>query len=117
VLRNPWILAQAEDLLAGREPRTVTLQERGRFLLEYIDLLLNERVREAEGFRRTAPAADASQSERPPRHERWVINKIRALAGYYTKGVENGAELRAGINTTATLASLRDLIARFFELA
>src|SRR5213595_3565481 len=39
VLRNPWILAQAADLLAGRAPRAISLQERGRFLLEYIELL------------------------------------------------------------------------------
>src|SRR5881409_3698342 len=49
VLRNPWILAQAADMAAGRAPRIVTLQERGRFLLDYIDLLVNERVNEADG--------------------------------------------------------------------
>src|SRR5438876_562468 len=39
VLRNPWILAQADTLAAGRAVRDVTLVERGRFLLEYVDLL------------------------------------------------------------------------------
>src|SRR5947207_1545230 len=29
VLRNPWILAQAADMAAGRAPRRVTLRERG----------------------------------------------------------------------------------------
>src|SRR5450631_4040034 len=43
VLRNPWILAQAADLAAGRPPRPVTMADRGRFLLEYIELLQNER--------------------------------------------------------------------------
>src|SRR5437667_5575350 len=43
VLRNPWILAQGADLAAGRPAREVTLAERGRFLLDYIDLLMNER--------------------------------------------------------------------------
>src|SRR6266852_8772943 len=38
VLRNPWILAQATDLIAGRAPRPVTLEDRGRFLLNYIEL-------------------------------------------------------------------------------
>src|SRR6266705_1717598 len=42
VLRNPWILAQAADVAAGRSPREVTLEARGRFLLDYIDLLANE---------------------------------------------------------------------------
>src|SRR3954464_9403559 len=39
VLRNPWILAQAADLARGMRPRSVSLEDRGRFLLEYIDLL------------------------------------------------------------------------------
>ena len=120
VLRNPWILAQAADLMAGRAPRVISLQERGRFLLEYIELLQNERVREPEGFRHVAPgvdpAADARASTDRRSHDRWVVNKIRALGGYYTKGVENGAELRAGLNTTIGVGQLRDLIARFFQL-
>src|SRR6058998_2647006 len=45
VLRNPWILAQAADLAAGRPMRQVTPADRGQFLLEYIELLRNERVR------------------------------------------------------------------------
>src|SRR5215475_14349211 len=55
VLRNPWILAQAADLVAGRPARVIALAERGRFLLDYIDLLLHERIDEADGFRHSAP--------------------------------------------------------------
>src|SRR4249920_406164 len=51
VLRNPWILSQAADLAAGRPMREVTLADRGQFLLDYMDLLMSERVREPEGFR------------------------------------------------------------------
>src|SRR6202521_1789806 len=61
VLRNPWILGQAADLAAGRTPREVTLADRGQFLLDYIDLLLNERVREPEGFRHGAPTPIAQR--------------------------------------------------------
>jgi tRNA-dihydrouridine synthase B len=119
VLRNPWILAQAADLIAGRAPRAISIQERGRFLLEYIELLQGERLREPEGFRHVAPGADAPSEQarlEHRSHDRWVVNKIRALGGYYTKGVENGAELRAGLNTVASLAGLKDLIQRFFML-
>jgi nifR3 family TIM-barrel protein len=119
VLRNPWILSQAADLMAGRTPPAISLQERGRFLLEYIELLQDERVREPEGFRHVAPGADASADAQRPEHrshDRWVVNKIRALGGYYTKGVENGAELRAGLNSVASLGALSDLIQRFFML-
>jgi tRNA-dihydrouridine synthase B len=97
VLRNPWILAQAMDMAAGRQPREVTLEERGRFLLEYIELLMHERVRDG------LP------------HERWVINKLRALGSWYTKGLENGSHLRTAINSAETLDDLRGIIVGFFS--
>ena len=111
VLRNPWILAQAADLAAGRPVREVTLAERGQFLLDYIDLLLNERVREPEGFRHVAGSATV-----PPRtsHDKWVINKIRALGSWYTKGLDNGSHLRTAINSADSLGSLRDTLGAFF---
>jgi tRNA-dihydrouridine synthase B len=120
VLRNPWILAQAADLAAGRAPRAVTRRERGEFLLEYIDLLLCERVNEPAGFRHVAPGADAaaaieSAHPRPARgHERWVINKLRALCSWYTKGFDGGSMLRVRINSADSLVQLRDSIAQFF---
>src|SRR3989449_314834 len=116
VLRNPWILAQAADLAAGRTPREVTLEDRGRFLLDYIGLLLNERVREPEGFRHSAPSHEPAGSHQPPAtsHDRWVINKIRALGSWYTKGLDNGSHLRTAINTMDSLACLRETIAAFF---
>jgi nifR3 family TIM-barrel protein len=112
VLRNPWILAQAADLRACRPPRTVTIEDRGRFLLEYIDLLTNERVREPQGFRHHA----ANDATPPPgaSHDRWVINKVRALASWYTKGLEGGSQLRTAVNSADTLGGLRDLIRAFF---
>jgi tRNA-dihydrouridine synthase B len=98
VLRNPWILAQAMDLAAGRPPRVVTLEDRGRFLLDYINLLLKERVDDA----------------REVSHDRWVVNKIRALGSWYTKGLDNGSHLRTAINSASSLPVLRDAIATFF---
>jgi len=98
VLRNPWILAQAMDLAAGRPARVVTLEDRGNFLLEYIDLLMKERVDEA----------------REMTHDRWVVNKLRALGSWYTKGLESGSHLRTGINSAPSLDQLRRLITEFF---
>jgi tRNA-dihydrouridine synthase B len=98
VLRNPWILAQAMDIAAGRAPRVVTLEDRGKFLLEYIDLLKKERVDES----------------REMTHDRWVVNKLRALGSWYTKGLENGSHLRTGINAAPSLDVLRQLITDFF---
>ena len=58
-LRNPWIFEQAQALAAGRVPREVPAAERAQFLLEYIDLLLQERSDEAAGFRHVAPGQEA----------------------------------------------------------
>ena len=122
VLRNPWILAQAQDLLEGRPARVVSDAQRGGFLLEYIELLQNERVREAEGFRHSAlPAIPEGATSVPlvgtPRHDRWVINKVRALCSWYTKGLDNGSHLRIRVNQAQSLDELRDLIADFFHLS
>jgi tRNA-dihydrouridine synthase B len=120
VLRNPWILTQAADLAQGRLPRTVTRRERGEFLLEYIDLLLTERRDEPTGFRHVAPGSDGGTDTgtvhpRPARgHERWVINKLRALCSWYTKGFDGGAVLRVRINSAESVAQLRDIIVQFF---
>jgi tRNA-dihydrouridine synthase B len=111
VLRNPWILAQAADLVAGRAPRAVSLEDRGRFLLEYVELLLEERVREPEGFRHAFGShTDAS----PKSHDRWVINKLRALGSWYTKGLDNGSHLRTALNSAASLDQLRAVVETFF---
>jgi tRNA-dihydrouridine synthase B len=101
VLRNPWILAQAADLAAGRPARIVTMEDRGRFLLEYIDLLQHERIDEA----------------RAQTHDRWVVNKLRALGSYYTKGLDNGSHLRTAINTAGSVTELRRVICAFFGCA
>jgi tRNA-dihydrouridine synthase B len=118
VLRNPWILAQAQDLVEGRPAREVTMAERGQFLLDYIDLLLQEGEGEAEGFRHVAAndtESNPSRKERTARgRERWVINKLRALGSWYTKGVDNGSRLRTAINQCDSIDALRDLVRTFF---
>jgi tRNA-dihydrouridine synthase B len=116
VLRNPWILAQAADMAAGRAPRVVSLEDRGRFLLDYIELLQRERVHEAAGFRHSAPGTPGPAHPAPSTlsHDRWVVNKLRALGSWYTKGLDRGSHLRTAINSADSLDQLRDLIADFF---
>lgn len=118
VLRNPWILAQAADVAAGRPVRAVSRRERGQFLLDYIELLLSERVNEADGFRHVAPGAalaDDADDRRPARgHERWVINKIRALCSWYSKGLDGGSQLRVRVNSAERVTQLREIVEEFF---
>ncbi len=115
-LRNPWIFEQAQALGRGGAARLVAEQERGRFLLAYIDLLLSEGTAEAKGFRHTAIAdPKAGSSRRSGRsRERWVLNKLRALGSWYTKGFDNGSRLRVAINRAGSLDELRGIIRNFF---
>jgi nifR3 family TIM-barrel protein len=115
VLRNPWILAQALDLSMGRSPRTVSLQERGTFLREYIAMLLAELEDERVGFRHLAPGS-ADPGPAPARgRQRWVINKVRALCAWYSKGLEGGSLLRVHVNSAESVAQLLEIIDEFFS--
>lgn len=117
VLRNPWILAQASDLVEGRPPRTVSDQDRGRFLLEYVSLLLNEGVNEADRFRHQAQdhIGPTAHGPRPvASRDRWVINKMRALMSWYSKGLDNGSHLRTAVNSAESIAQAREIIESFF---
>jgi nifR3 family TIM-barrel protein len=114
-LRNPWIFQQASDLAAGREPPAVSPQERASFLLAYINLLLNERVEEAAGFRHLAPGETGQPHPAARGRERWVINKLRALNSWYTKGLDNGSHLRVAVNSAESISHLREIIQSFFD--
>ena len=119
-LRNPWIFEQAAALARGEQPCEITAAQRGQFLLEYIDLLLHERTGEAEGFRHVAPGstgAPATEGNIARGHDRWVINKLRALNSWYTKGLENGSHLRVSVNAAESIPQLREIVAEFFSEA
>ena len=112
VLRNPWILAQASALARGEPLPVVTSAERGQFLRDYLRLLLDERVGEHAGFRHLAPGtgSDAPAQGR----ERWVINKLRALMSWYSKGLDGGSHLRIRVNGASSIGELRDIVHEFF---
>ena len=111
-LRNPWIFAQADDLATGAPARTIPLEARGQFLLEYLDLLLGAGVDEGQGFRHVLPASNEHGPARG--RDRWVINKLRALGSWYTKGLDNGSHLRQAVNAAESLGELRGIIRDFF---
>jgi tRNA-dihydrouridine synthase B len=118
-LRNPWIFRQAADLAAGRTPTEVTSRDRGQFLLDYIEMLQKERLHEAAGFRHVAPgqAPPVTQSAAARGHDRWVINKLRALNSWYTKGLDSGSHLRVSINAAESIPHLRAIIEDFFLMS
>jgi tRNA-dihydrouridine synthase B len=163
VLRNPWIFAQAAALAEGRPLPVVSMAARGRFLIDYIDLLLADTAAEPAGFRHTAqrdprdllpaasrelsadardplpaasrelpadardplPAAscrlpaDSQRGVRDPLaparpRDRHVVNKLRALSAWYTRGLEHGHHLRHTINRMESVPALRQVISDFF---
>jgi tRNA-dihydrouridine synthase B len=116
-LRNPWIFSQTAAASRGDAVDPIALAERGEFLLRYVDLLLLERVAEAPGFRHTAPGQTPPPSGPARGRERWVINKLRALGAWYTKGLVGGSELRVAINSAESIDRLREIITTFFQPA
>jgi len=117
-LRNPWIFSQSATAMSGGSPAPPSPQERGQFLLDYIDLLLRERVGEDAGFRHVAPGEHepAPQTRTARGRERWVINKLRALGSWYTKGLDGGSQLRVAINSCDSIDSLRAIVMDFFQV-
>jgi nifR3 family TIM-barrel protein len=113
-LRNPWIFEQAAAIRGGDAARDIIPAERGQFLLEYIDLLLDERSDETAGFRHVAPGESVLEPGPARGHHRWVINKLRALNSWYTKGIDNGSHLRVAINAADSIDHLRAIIEEFF---
>jgi tRNA-dihydrouridine synthase B len=94
LLRNPWILAQASDLSGGRAPQSVTAADRAQFLRDYISLLLDQRTGAGGQFR--------------------VIQRLRALIAWFSKGLEGGSHLRAAINAADTIPQALEIIDQFF---
>ena len=98
----------------------MTLEDRGRFLLDYIDLLEAEGPPAGDARSDASPEAEAGRAVEAtaPRasYDRWVVNKLRALCGYYTKGFEGGGTLRVAVNQAPDVAALRGLITEFFGI-
>jgi tRNA-dihydrouridine synthase len=44
-----------------------------------------------------------------------VINKLRALNAWYSRGLDGGSHLRVAINAADSIAQLREIIDEFFS--
>jgi len=113
-LRNPWIFQEAMAIDSQEDIPGATDADRGQFLLDYIDLLLSEGVNEKYGFRHIAPTKRRIKPRHTAGRDRWVVNKLRALGSWYTKGLYGGSVLRTEINHAESINELRDVIYRFF---
>ena len=95
-----------------RPARQISDEDRGQFLLDYLEMLLADEKGEQDGFRHLV--LQASSPKPQASKERWVVNKLRALCTWYTKGFEGGSQFRTGVNTAKSIADVEELIANFF---
>jgi tRNA-dihydrouridine synthase len=77
-------------------------------------LLLERASASTDGFRHTAPGQSAEAAKQARGRQRWVINKLRALNAWYSKGLEGGSQLRVAINSAESIDRLREIVVSFF---
>ena len=116
-LRNPWIFQQAAALARG-EAVPVDHAGGSRPVPARVHRPAAPRT-DRRGRRFQARRARATTEVKPAArgHDRWVINKLRALNSWYTKGLDNGSHLRTAINASDSLPRLREVISEFFGVS
>src|SRR5918993_856888 len=89
-MANPWIFRQIEDTMHGREVFQPTLADKRALLHEYFDML-----------REDMPETPA-------------INRMKQLAGQFTRGLQGGALFRTSIYHSHTVEEVLDRIEEYF---
>jgi len=90
-MANPWIFRQIEDAMHGRPIFEPTLAHKRAILHEYFDML-----------REDMPETPA-------------INRMKQLAGQFTRGLQGGALFRTSIYHSHTVEEVLDRIEEYFE--
>jgi tRNA-dihydrouridine synthase B len=90
-MANPWIFRQIEDVMHGREIFQPTLADKRAILLEYFDLLRDD------------------MPETP------AINRMKQLAGQFTRGLQGGALFRTSIYHSHSIEEILSRIEEYFE--
>jgi tRNA-dihydrouridine synthase B len=90
-MANPWIFRQIEDVMHGREMFEPTLADKRAILQEYFDLL-----------REDMPETPA-------------INRMKQLAGQFTRGLQGGALFRTSLYHSHSVDEILNRIEEYFE--
>ena len=90
-MANPWIFRQIEDVIEGREVFQPTLHDKRAILLEYFDML-----------REDMPETPA-------------INRMKQLAGQFTRGLQGGALFRTSVYHSHSVEEILGRIEEYFE--
>ena len=91
VLSNPWLIRQCYDHLRGSQVVPVTLQEKGAFMVRFLNRV---------------------SAEVPPPV---AIGKMKKMGGYLSKGIPGGAGLRDRIHAARSPAELLDAVSDFLS--
>ena len=89
-LSNPWLIRQCWDYLSGKAIQQVSLAERAKFMMEFL-----QRV----------------NSEAPPQI---ALGKIKKIGGYLSKGFPGSAHFRARIHASRTTSELFEEVHLYF---
>lgn len=90
-MTNPWIFRQIEDASQGCEPFQPSLADKREILLEYFDML-----------REDMPATPA-------------INRMKQLAGQFTRGLQGGALFRTSLYHSHSVEEILSRIEEYFS--
>jgi nifR3 family TIM-barrel protein len=90
-MANPWIFRQIEDAMHGRPIFEPSLADKRAILHEYFDML-----------REDMPETPA-------------INRMKQLAGQFTRGLQGGALFRTSIYHSHSVEEVLDRIEKYFE--
>lgn len=91
-LENPWVFRQIRDELAGGrhwEPTTADYREAIAFFIESLAEYLPEKL---------------------------VVNRVKALVGWISKGLPGGGALRRNVYASKSLGELRDAFGTHFDV-
>jgi nifR3 family TIM-barrel protein len=89
-MANPWIFRQIEDAIHGREVFQPTIQDKRNLLFEYFDML-----------REDMPETPA-------------INRMKQLAGQFTRGLHGGALFRSAVYHSHSVDEILSRIEEYF---
>ena len=90
-MANPWIFRQIEDAMHGREMFQPTLADKRAVLLDYFVML-----------REDMPETPA-------------INRMKQLAGQFTRGLQGGALFRTSVYHSHSVEEILGRIEEYFE--
>jgi tRNA-dihydrouridine synthase B len=90
-MANPWIFRQVEEAMRGHEVFQPTLPDKRALLLEYFDML-----------REDMPQTPA-------------INRMKQLAGQFTRGLVGGALFRTSLYHSHSVEEILSRIEEYFE--